>query len=55
MKAVDYFLDFMILCALIGVGIWMLTDGNFVFGALYVLGAVLHGYRTIKRIDNDYE
>ena len=48
MKATDYIYYFIVFCALAGVGIWMLTDGNYVFGTLVTLTAYYHAYRVIK-------
>lgn len=48
MKAFDFFYNFIVLCALLGAGIWMLTDGNFVFGTLVSGVAVYHGYNFIR-------
>ena len=53
MKAINFFFDFMVLCALIGVGIWMLTDGNYVFGTLMSAAAVWQGVKLIKRMNDD--
>ena len=52
MKALNFFFDFAVLCALLGVGIWMLTEGNFVFGTLMLAAAVWQGVRLIKGINN---
>lgn len=48
MKATDYFYYFIVFCVLIGAGIWMLTEGNFVFGTIVAATAVYHAYRAVK-------
>lgn len=53
MRAFNFFFEFVVLCALIGVGIWMLTDGNWVFGTIVSAAAVWQGVRLIKVMNSD--
>ncbi len=53
MKVFNFFFDFIVLCALLGVSIWMLTDGNYVFGGLMAVVAIVQAYRYLKRMNED--
>lgn len=52
-KGLDLMFEFAVLCALLGVGLWMLTGGNYVFGALMTAAAVWQGVKLIKRANDD--
>lgn len=54
-RAVNFFFYFVVLCALLGVGVWMLTDGNYVFGTLVTAAGVWQGVRLVKLMQNDGE
>lgn len=51
MKVFNFFFDFIVFCALLGASIWMLTDGNYVFGALVLVMAIVAAYRNVKRMN----
>lgn len=48
MKAIDFFYYFIVFCALIGAGLWMLTESNYVFGTIVSVTAFYHAYRSLK-------
>lgn len=52
-KGLNFMFDFAVLCALLGVGAWMLADGNWVFGTLMSSAAVWQGFKLIKRAGDD--
>lgn len=53
MKVINFFYNFIVICALFGVGIWMITSGNYVFGTA-VLAACGYGvYNLVKYFKND--
>lgn len=52
-KGLNFMFDFAVLCALLGVGAWMLADGNWVFGTLMSAAAVWQGVKLIKGMSND--
>ncbi len=55
MKTTDFLYYFITFCALLGCGLYMVSDGNYIFGTLVLLTAFYHVFRSygeIKRSNN---
>lgn len=53
MKMINFFFDFMVFCALLGVSIWMFSENNWLFGSVFLAACGWQGYKLLKRMTSD--